>query len=433
MILSQISPLWRGLIGWAAMLVLFTDMFLATAKWLYRIPRLIPHLLWTLVLYLATCLYVEVNSCYSSDPEPFFFAAIARAPLAAVLSFLAASLAESGLCWRHMRQWRRSHLSHNSLKEGLDSLPTALCFYEENGLSLLTNHAMNRLSSLIRGAPLHSGLDFWAIVRKKAEQSDIPSPQEAPILRLDDGSVWSFRRDKLMVGGRAVWRITAANVSPEFALTEELERKNREIRQMNERLWAYGKVVEESTREQEILAAKVRIHDDLGKVLLASRRCLDAGPEERGAALAGWRRTVALFCCREEAPRDRAPLSSLIEAARGIGVEVRMEGEFPPPDTPASRCLIASAHECLTNAVRHANASILFIRGARQGGQWRLVFANDGPAPQGPIAEGGGLTSLRRRVEQEGGAMEVSCLPSFTLTITIPAAKEENTSCPTVS
>ena len=53
-----------------------------------------------------------------------------------------------------------------------------------------------------------------------------------------------------------------------------------------------------------------------------------------------------------------------------------------------------------------------------------LTITNDGNAPEKPIREGGGLTSLRHRVEQMQGKMELESRPYFALTITIPVQEE---------
>ena len=44
--------------------------------------------------------------------------------------------------------------------------------------------------------------------------------------------------------------------------------------------------------------------------------------------------------------------------------------------------------------------------------------------PESEIVEGGGLSTLRRRVERSGGTMTVDSFPAFRLTVTIPKKKE---------
>ena len=49
-----------------------------------------------------------------------------------------------------------------------------------------------------------------------------------------------------------------------------------------------------------------------------------------------------------------------------------------------------------------------------------VCFCNDGDKPDGEVTEGGGLGSLRKKVEREGGTMMVQSDPEFTLTIALP-------------
>ena len=45
---------------------------------------------------------------------------------------------------------------------------------------------------------------------------------------------------------------------------------------------------------------------------------------------------------------------------------------------------------------------------------------NDGTKPEAEIVEGGGLGSLRKRVESVSGSMTVTHIPEFILTVTLP-------------
>ncbi len=50
-------------------------------------------------------------------------------------------------------------------------------------------------------------------------------------------------------------------------------------------------------------------------------------------------------------------------------------------------------------------------------GERRITITNNGKPPKSPIAESGGLLSLRRGVEEAGGQMIVQSLPAFSLTL----------------
>ena len=80
--------------------------------------------------------------------------------------------------------------------------------------------------------------------------------------------------------------------------------------------------------------------------------------------------------------------------------------------------------ECVTNAVRYAGASELYADFTETETDATVVVYNDGKQPEGDIVEGGGLSTLRRRVERAGGTMTVQSRPIFKLTVTVPKGKE---------
>ena len=53
-----------------------------------------------------------------------------------------------------------------------------------------------------------------------------------------------------------------------------------------------------------------------------------------------------------------------------------------------------------------------------------MTVTNDGIKPEKEIVEGGGLSTLRRRVERIGGFMRIDSKPQFVLTVTVPKEKE---------
>jgi len=52
-----------------------------------------------------------------------------------------------------------------------------------------------------------------------------------------------------------------------------------------------------------------------------------------------------------------------------------------------------------------------------------VKITNDGKKPEEQIIEGGGLSELRRQVEQDGGVMEVGTQLGFAVIIVLPKEK----------
>jgi len=258
---------------------------------------------------------------------------------------------------------------------------------------------------------------------------DIPDvdAEDAAAVRTDDDRIWIFTRRTIRVEGEPVSQFTASDATDLYALGRRLEEDNRALGDMNRRLSEYGENMTELTREEEILEAKVRIHDNLGQVLLASKLALTAKPDaEVLEELFGqWRQSAALLR-HEVSPAESEgsdPVRQIEEAAEAVGVRVDFDGAFPRRDRSAARLLFAASREALTNAVRHAGAARMRIRIRETAGFWEAVFTNDGEPPSGPIAEGGGLSGLRKRVEDAHGVMTTEVRPAFSLTLRLPKAE----------
>ena len=71
-------------------------------------------------------------------------------------------------------------------------------------------------------------------------------------------------------------------------------------------------------------------------------------------------------------------------------------------------------------------AKHLYITLEASAGGHTAHFRNDGSCPTKEIVEGGGLSSLRRKIEEAGGRMTVGSTPSFVLTVTLPGEGGES-------
>jgi signal transduction histidine kinase len=104
-------------------------------------------------------------------------------------------------------------------------------------------------------------------------------------------------------------------------------------------------------------------------------------------------------------PRLDEGLSAALEdLARGatVPVEVEASGDRAPPEVEAVAYFVAC--EAVTNAVKHASPSRVFVRAARADGVLRLVVADDGVGGAAAIA-GRGLAGLADRVAASGGTL----------------------------
>ena len=91
-----------------------------------------------------------------------------------------------------------------------------------------------------------------------------------------------------------------------------------------------------------------------------------------------------------------------------------------PTDSGARSLLALSVRECTSNCLKHAAASELYVSVSINSFSCSVTVTNNGTPPTHEIIEGGGLSGLRRRVENAGGAMSVISLPRFVLAVSLP-------------
>ena len=329
------------------------------------------------------------------------------------------------LVWtiREEYRFRKSVITRSSIKEGVDKLNTGLCFYHKGGRTILVNRCMNELCFAILGRDLQNGETFWESLTDGKVSDDVQrlSSGSRPDFRLADGSVWTFACDQL----DSIFQITAANITQIQAVTEELKEENRKLAALNHRLKKHGENVDELTRSRERLEIKARIHSELGQALLSTRGLLLDESQEMEPPLDMWQRNIAMLRKEAELQEYENPLEMLERISGSTGIQVERSGDLPENEQ-IQKLFVQAAAEALTNAVRHAHAKKLYINLTENQQEAVFCFRNDGDAPDREIVEGGGLTSLRHKIEGEGGTMNVTAVPVFTLTVTIPKGKGDH-------
>ena len=314
-------------------------------------------------------------------------------------------------------QYRKNILTRTAIKEGIEKISSGLCFYEESGRVVLMNHRIDTLCHEIVGRDLQNAALFWEILSggEILETVERLSDGENPSFRLADGSVWAFAREDL--GG--IIQLAAGDITGLQAINDELKEKNTALAALNKRLREYGENVDELTRSKERLEIKVHIHRELGQTLLASRQYLLDDDGTHSAPIDGWQRNIAMLRKEAEMPQDENPMAMLTRTVKTMGMNLSIEGEMPEEEW-LQNLFVQAASEALINAINHANATTLFVRFSGETDTYTAQLRNDGTKPEAEIVEGGGLGSLRRKIEGAGGEMTVTHIPEFILTVTLP-------------
>lgn len=329
-------------------------------------------------------------------------------------------LTKLAMIWKHYNE----NLSNYAIQESLDNLPSGIGFFDGYGMPKMINHRMHQLTHFLWGSDIQSVEEFREALRYPATAVCILDATNR-LYQFPDGRVWKFSEvDMSAEDGMNFTQFLAIDVSKLYESRKILEEENRKLRESANSLKELSHNMLAVTREEETLALKMRVHDDLGHSVLCTHRLLtqESTDEERRNLLAQWRKVLGFIKHDNEILAANERMNLLKERAASLGLELFFEGSFPP-DNDNGTLIMMAIQECMTNCVRHAHATKLTITITKEEGARIIILRNNGNPPTGKIIEGGGLSGLRQQVENRGGHMEIGSCPEFSLTITIP--KEE--------
>jgi signal transduction histidine kinase len=343
-------------------------------------------------------------------------ARLTKAPYFVCLAVLLGLSVGGAFLFRTTRTWRKAHITPSSIRESMDGLPAGICYYLEEGRCILVNHRMNKICLTMTGRNLQDGAAFYAIIKGK------------PVHVLPDGTAIAFRHRAITYEHAPLYELIADDVSELYRKTEQLRQDNERARKLSEGMKAYGETIADTVRRQEILEAKIHIHDEMNRMLLATQKAVQDGTGEtdRADILRMWRSQTQLLRNEAGSSTDSNLVSDLNALASVIGIEIVWNGTPDAGDTPSLKLFLLAAREAMANAAKHAGAKHLHIDLKYRRDALTAVFSNDGKAPDGSIQETGGLANLRERIEESGGSMQLEWTPDFRLTIRIPTGGNNN-------
>lgn len=318
-------------------------------------------------------------------------------------------------------------LSHNSVKQAMDTLPGAICYFIPSGALKLCNLQMHRLFRILVQSDLqHFGELQQALTECGRKSSVVRLPDEEQTYLFPDGKAWRYSQTEIMAPDGTVY--TEAVFSDVTELYEKglrLKEQTEQLRKFSRDLKVLSDNVRTLTKETEVLSAKTRLHDQMGAGIIAMRQILqqEQVSQEAADSLLLFQKAIRTIKNDNEYPQERGEFADFLRDASTIGIKVEMTGELPKQGE-IYRIFVIAMRECLTNSVRHADATALYVTVRQDGNNISLRITNNGKPPESAIVPKGGLLNLHRHVTNLGGAMEIQWSPAFALMIAIPAEKE---------
>lgn len=306
----------------------------------------------------------------------------------------------------------KNRITPNSVREAMDYLDAGICFADENGRLILVNYVMNHLAFTLLGRYPQTLNEIKAAL-ENPEANGVVRLGENPVLyRFPNGKIWRFVSVPLKEENLSGFiQMTARDMTELYGVNETLRRENEEIRESIQKMKHMIGQMSDLAKEQETLNLKMRIHNDIGASLISlSELAKGESVKDTETQIATLKNALSYF----SSVASRENRDDLIAFAAKCGVKLQFDGELPEEE-PKKNLIAAALHECVTNCAKHAGGSTVLIRIGDDGGT--VTITNDGKPPERPITEGGGLSSLRKKVENAGGEMRITHTPQFTLTL----------------
>lgn len=201
---------------------------------------------------------------------------------------------------------------------------------------------MNRLCGVLFDCELLNAQHFWTDLTELPQRETngvLLRTQPILTIQIPDGTIWGFQRSRLPLTDFQVWELVAYDLTEQYQLHQELNQRNIRLNAVNERLRQFSRDVEQVTREQEVLAAKRRLHDQIGRSLLVLRTYLAQPPAERKptALLYLWQYVVSVMQSTPSQTEESDEWEKVLHAAKTVQVKLTRTGPFPQ-EQPSKYC-----------------------------------------------------------------------------------------------
>ena len=410
---------------WIKLLIsglLFLSTLLEGALTLYEIKRKRKKIrcVSDIFIFIVSFVVLSYVTAYSTDPErvvkiSFPFVSVI------VLILLLTVYSVAGF----IRNYRisRNEISPLSIRQALDKLNSGVCFSDSVGHIVLINRTLGELVYSLKGSYPRTLDEIESALKsvEKTAMADGENNQE--LYAFENGEIRRIYNIALTDASlRGFTQTVAQDVTELFNANKSLEEENERMSVTNEKISEMLERLSDRIRQQETLALKMRVHNDIGSSLIKISRIISGGADEDMETQLRLLQSAVGYFSTDRSYGSKT-LDEIVSSAGEMNVEVVFDGLVP--ENESIRRLIALAcRECVTNCVKHASGDRVNVKIKPQGEYIFVSFTNNGVQPDGPIAEGGGLSSLRNRIENAGGKMKVLHSPAFELQLLLK--KEED-------
>ena len=314
-----------------------------------------------------------------------------------------------------VRDKRAFTTNSSAIKESFDSMSDGICFASLGGTPLLVNKVMNNFAEMISGEQIMNANVFYDALL--SGDYDLSVLRKEPTINIKCGDrVYNFNRKVISVGDEEVYEMTLTDITKQYELNLQLNNDKKRLDNLNLKLKKMSMDIERIVNEEEVLNARSKVHDEVGRCLLLARSYFIHENKESNKVVLFWRYVIDVIKKQGLWLDD---FNAIYVESERLGVRLHINGDFNFDDN--NKHIIKEVIlEALNNGVKHGKCKNLFcdINGKH------IELYNDGDNRVTSYVEKGGLKNIRSLVENNGGKMTIDTSDSFKLIIELGETHE---------
>lgn len=296
-------------------------------------------------------------------------------------------------------------INYYSLKQALDGLKTAVMFEDAYNV-VYENLAMKNLLEKLKINKNQTSVEIWQNLL--ARESSKPVDQQNLLVFLGE-KVYSFSIIK-----QAKTQIYAFDITKEYLTTVEIQNKQAELKIKQQEIVKMIKNLDQIEKQKQVLTLKSKLHDIIGQRLFILHHILDVidAKDFDLNNIKNMLSTMLEEIDNDEISQAETMQNSIITAFEMIGFNIVINGQLPK-DLKQAKAVVKIIRECATNAIRHANATKLFVDIFDD----KIEIYDNGKFDNNAIVEGTGINGMRLNAAELGCDLSISTQNGFKITI----------------
>ena len=294
------------------------------------------------------------------------------------------------------------------VKAAMDHCAEGVVFADRFDQIYYINPAMNRILRALALPALPTASELLFRLKQRATRT---ISEHAFILQTEEDYFqinWISRNDYIQ-------EISATNITEEERAAISLRESTEEAEKAVDELRKAVLLLNTEIRKEELSRIKGSVHDTFAQELSILYRYLDNPSTISYASIKKMLEESRSVLSRSTRVEEPIALESIEEMFDLIGLSIQIDGELPS-DQERQQVFLQSLKEACTNAVKHADATEVYVVCKEEDGKYTMTITNNGHAPD-QILEGNGIKAIRFRLEQIKGEVHIGTSPAYTLTV----------------